>query len=218
MYCDFRWLLMSLESVAMARVDMVMARCLSSGLTQKISAMPQPGLRYSQRHLLSTLCRRSDSSSAPVWSFRSSRFSEDSEVFSSLADLRPCSEGFSCSFSVPARSTRVRAPMLVLRPPPWSSMGWPRSAAAGFCTKTWTTAWEREELALHEETPAVRFSRASCSRLRQMSASTARTIWYRHFCVLTKSSSQTMSCGSRTPCARSVRQSSRSVRLSPSTS
>mmetsp|Transcript_46437 Transcript_46437/g.120118 ORF Transcript_46437/g.120118 Transcript_46437/m.120118 type:complete len:298 (-) Transcript_46437:515-1408(-) len=221
MNCDFRWLLMSFESVAIASVESVMVRCRVNGLTQKISAMPQPGLRYSHRHLLSTLCRRSDSSSVPVCSLRSSRFSDESDVFRSLADLRPCSEGFSCSFSVPAKSTRVSAPMLVLRPPSGSKcMGVPNVAAAapGFCTKMWTTAWEREELALQDETPAVRRARASCRRLRQMSAFATRTIWYRHFCVLIKSSSQTMSSGRSAPLARFVRQSSKSVSESPRTS
>jgi len=65
-YCALRWLCISFESVAIASVDKLMARYRSRGLTQKINEIPQPGRRYSHRHLLRTLCRRSDSSKVPV--------------------------------------------------------------------------------------------------------------------------------------------------------
>lgn len=127
-YWDLRRLLISLEAVAMDKVENDVARCRKSGLTQNISAIPQPGLKYSHKHLLSTLCRRSDSSSVFVCSLRSNLFNDESEVFNTRADFRPCSEGFSCSFSVPARSTSVSAPMLLLTPPPSP----PLSTSAGF--------------------------------------------------------------------------------------
>lgn len=45
MYRAFRRLRIDLESVAIASVDTVTSRCLSVGLTQKIKAMPHPGLK-----------------------------------------------------------------------------------------------------------------------------------------------------------------------------
>lgn len=54
-YWDLRRLWISFEAVAMDNVEYEMARCRESGLTQKISAMPQPGLRYSNKHLFRTL-------------------------------------------------------------------------------------------------------------------------------------------------------------------
>eukprot|EP00442_Polarella_glacialis_P050338 CAMPEP_0115151874 /NCGR_PEP_ID=MMETSP0227-20121206/65847_1 /TAXON_ID=89957 /ORGANISM="Polarella glacialis, Strain CCMP 1383" /LENGTH=162 /DNA_ID=CAMNT_0002562419 /DNA_START=661 /DNA_END=1150 /DNA_ORIENTATION=- len=112
----------------------------------------------------------SDSSRDPVWSLRKSLFNDESEVFSSLADLRPRSEGFSCSFSVPAKSTSVRAPMLLgIIPPSLTS-------DAGFCTNKWTTACDLDEFMLQDEIPAVRLTAASCSRLKHVSMHPTRTI------------------------------------------
>mmetsp|Transcript_116770 Transcript_116770/g.308492 ORF Transcript_116770/g.308492 Transcript_116770/m.308492 type:complete len:205 (+) Transcript_116770:466-1080(+) len=204
----------------MARVESVMARWRTSGLTQKIIAIPQPGRRYSHRHLFSTLCLRSDSSRLPVCSLRSSRFRDDSDVFSSRADFFPCTEGFSCSFSVPARSTSVSAPMVLCVTPSgsWCPAGLRGNPPAGFCTKRCTTAWDLDELGLQEETPSVRFARASWRRSRQVSTRVTRTIWYRHRCVLTKSSSLTTSSLCRSPCSISLCGLTRSVSASPRTS
>mmetsp|Transcript_61433 Transcript_61433/g.171532 ORF Transcript_61433/g.171532 Transcript_61433/m.171532 type:complete len:200 (+) Transcript_61433:751-1350(+) len=199
----------------MARVDSVIERWRASGLTQKTIAIPQPGRKYSHKHLFSTLCLRSDSSRLPVCSLRSSRFRDDSDVFSSRADFFPCTEGFSCSFSVPARSTRVSAPTVLCEPP---SGLWCGTPPVGFCTKRCTTAWDLDELALHEETPSVRFARASWRRSRQVSTRVTRTIWYRHRCVLTKSSSLTTSSLCRSPCSISLCGLTRSVSASPRTS
>mmetsp|Transcript_45366 Transcript_45366/g.122283 ORF Transcript_45366/g.122283 Transcript_45366/m.122283 type:complete len:205 (-) Transcript_45366:408-1022(-) len=201
----------------MARVDSVIERWRASGLTQKTIAIPQPGRKYSHKHLFSTLCLRSDSSRLPVCSLRSSRFRDDSDVFSSRADFFPCTEGFSCSFSVPARSTSVSAPMVLCVTPSgsWCPAGLRGNPPAGFCTKRCTTAWDLDELGLHEDAPSVRLARASRRRSRQVSARRTRTIWYRHRRVLTNSASLTTSSVCRAPSSMRLRGSTRSVRASP---
>jgi hypothetical protein len=154
-YWDVRRLWINFDAVAMDNVEKEVVRSRKRGLTQKISAIPQPGLKYSHKHLLRTLWRRSDSSRLLVCSFRNNLFNDERDVFNNRADFRPCTEGFSCSFSAPARSTRVRAPIVLLMPPPQPT------SRDGFCTKMWTMAWDLDELELQDETPAERFTRAS---------------------------------------------------------
>lgn len=199
----------------MDNVENEVVRCRKSGLTQKISEIPQPGLRYSHKHLLSTLWRRSDSSRVLVCSLRNSRFKDESEVFSNRADFRPCTEGFSCSFSAPAKSTRVRAPMLLLLMPPSPP---PPPTSAGFCTKMWTMAWDLEELELQEEVPDVRFTRASWSKLVQVALLSTCTILYQNFCVFRKSSSETTSSCLKAPLFTSGSGLIKSISVSPKTS
>lgn len=55
MNCAFRRLCIVFESVAIESVDNEVHRCFRRGLTQKMREMPQPGRRYSQRHLFRTL-------------------------------------------------------------------------------------------------------------------------------------------------------------------
>mmetsp|Transcript_73725 Transcript_73725/g.140351 ORF Transcript_73725/g.140351 Transcript_73725/m.140351 type:complete len:204 (+) Transcript_73725:1092-1703(+) len=181
----FRRQWISLESAAMASVERVASRCPSMALTQKMSAMPQPGRRYSHKHLHITLCRRSDSFKLFVCSLRSRRFKEESEMLRSRVDLRPWSEGFSYSFSAPARSTRVNAPTLTSSLAAPSRLASPTvsmqfdcevTLATGFCTKICTIACDLDEEVLHEDVPVERFSQAVLNNSRQVDKQETWTI------------------------------------------